>query len=86
MEGRHEDGGQAARGGPAGVQEKGDNIYPAFVRLSIATITPFAAVGDPVGAVPEQQGGGLAQGGEVLLQRVEQPRRRRARTPDCQGK
>ena len=45
----------------------------------------FAAVGDPVGEVPERQGGGLAQGREVLLQRVEQSRRRRAGTPDSQG-
>ena len=56
------------------------------IQLSVATIAPFAAVGDPVGEVPEQQGSGLGKGGEVLLQRVEQPRRRRARTPDCQGK
>ena len=45
----------------------------------------FAAVGDPVGEVPERQGGGLAQSREVLLQRVEQPRRRRAGTPDSEG-
>ena len=44
-----------------------------------------AAVGDPVREVPERQGRGLAQGRKILLQRVEQPRRRRARTADRQG-
>ena len=58
-----------------------------FAQIKNMPLIPIfvAAVGDPVGEVPERQGGGLAQGREVLLQRVEQPRRRRAGTADCQG-